>query len=39
MIKKIVIVAGMSVMLLATACKTKDLKMNQKRKRLSLIRK
>lgn len=28
MIKKITIVAGISIMLLATACKTKDLKMN-----------
>lgn len=28
MVKKITIVAGLSVMLLATACKTKDLKMN-----------
>ncbi|PIF63351.1 glycosidase [Flavobacterium sp. 11] len=32
MMKKITIVAGISVMLLATACKTKDLKMNAEQK-------
>ena len=32
MMKKITIVAGMSVVLLATACKTKDLKMNAEQK-------
>ncbi|MFV5691894.1 alpha-amylase family protein [Flavobacterium sp. LT1R49] len=34
MIKKITIVAGMSVVLLATACKTKDLKMNAAQKEI-----
>ena len=32
MIKKITIVAGISMMLLATACKTKDLKMSENNK-------
>ena len=32
MIKKTIIVAGISVVLLATACKTKDLKMNAEKK-------
>ncbi|MDP3680500.1 MAG: alpha-amylase family protein [Flavobacterium sp.] len=34
MMKKITIVAGISVVLLATACKTKDLKMNAEQKEL-----
>ena len=34
MMKKITIVAGISAMLFATACKTKDLKMNVEQKQL-----
>ena len=34
MIKKTIIVAGISVVLLATACKTKDLKMNAEKKEI-----
>ena len=34
MIKKTIIVAGISVVLLATACKTKDLKMNSEKKEI-----
>ena len=35
MIKKITIVAGISMVLLATACKTKDLKMNEDKKEIT----